>query len=343
MNQIQKIKDLKEKDNIESLYLVKEKFVGVGKNGKLYLSVILGDNSGSIDGRVWERVEEMASGFNVGDIVFIKGVIQVFQERKQLIIHRLTRVDEVEISLDEFMMKSHLNPNDMLVELIQIVKTVKNSKIQQLILSTLEDQEIAPKLLKSAAAKSVHHAWVGGLLEHILSMTKLVISIGDSYPFLNKDLLIFGSIFHDIGKVWELSSGRVVAYTDVGRLLGHMQLACELIDKKSQRILGFPEDLRIILKHIILSHHGKPEYGSPKRPKFLEALVVAMVDDLDSKVSSIHKFILNERHSVLTVAESTQSSDSTLAMHTEKNMSWSKYNELYERYFLLEDMSEKFN
>lgn len=341
MSHIQKIKDLKEKDPVESLYLVKEKYVGVGKNGKLFLSIILGDNTGNIDGRVWERVDEIASEFKVGDIVMIKGAVQVFQDRKQLIIHRVTKVDDVGVSMDEFLIYSQKNPNDMMVELIQIVKSVKNTMIQQLLLSTLEDQEIRSKLLKAPAAKTVHHAWIGGLLEHMLSMTQMVILIGGHYPFLNRDLLIFGSVFHDIGKIWELSYGRATSYTDAGRLVGHIELGCELIEKKSQRILGFSEELKLLLKHIVLSHHGKLEFGSPKRPKFMEALIVSMVDELDSRVSSIHQFIKEERQSV---TQATSVLEAAEGESDQRNgYAWSKYHEMYERYFLLEDLNEKFN
>ena len=145
--------------------------------------------------------------------------------------------------------------------------------------------------------------------------------MGTHYAFLNRDLLLFGAIFHDIGKIWELSYDNGISYTDRGRLIGHMQIACELIDKKSARILGFNEELRDICKHIILSHHGKLEYGSPKRPKFLEAMVVAMVDDFDSKVATLKTVIDNERGS---------------------GEKWSRYNELFDRYFLLDDLNEKF-
>ncbi|MNT59684.1 3'-5' exoribonuclease YhaM [compost metagenome] len=138
---------------------------------------------------------------------------------------------------------------------------------------------------------------------------------------MNRDLLLFGGIFHDIGKIWELSYDSHIAYTDRGRLLGHMEMACELIDKKAARILGFSDELRDICKHIILSHHGKLEYGSPKRPKFLEALVVAMVDDFDSKVSTVHSLITEERGS---------------------GEKWSRYSDLFDRYFLLDDLNEKF-
>lgn len=318
----QSIQSLKDKDAVDSLYLVKEKTVAVGKNGRPFMGLQLGDSTGSIDGRLWDRVDELSREFEVGDVLRVKGQVQLFQNRKQLIVHRLERVDSATVNFEDFIPKASKNVEDMLVELLQMVRTMKNDHLRQLVLDTLEDPEIRPMILKAPAAKSIHHAWLGGLLEHILSICKIMDFMGAHYPFLNRDLLIFGGIFHDIGKLWELSYDNGISYTDRGRLIGHMQIACELIDKKASRILGFNEELRDICKHIILSHHGKLEYGSPKRPKFLEAMVVAMVDDFDSKVSTLKSVIEAERGS---------------------GEKWSRYNELFDRYFLLEDLKEKLN
>ncbi|WP_415063372.1 3'-5' exoribonuclease YhaM family protein [Bdellovibrio sp.] len=317
----QTIQSLQDKASVDSLFLVKEKHVAVGKNGRPFMGLQLGDATGTIDARLWDRVDELAREFEVGDILRIKGLVQLFQNRKQLIVHKLERIDSSTVNFEEFIPQASKNVDDMLVELLQMVRTMKNDHLRQLVLDTLEDPEIRPMLLKAPAAKSIHHAWLGGLLEHILSICKIMDFMGTHYPFLNRDLLLFGGIFHDIGKLWELSYDNGISYTDRGRLVGHMQIACELIDKKASRILGFNEELRDICKHIILSHHGKLEYGSPKRPKFLEAMVVAMVDDFDSKVSTLKTVIDSERGS---------------------GEKWSRYSDLFDRYFLLEDLNEKF-
>ncbi len=318
----QQIKNLKDKDNVDSLFLVREKNVGMGKNGRAFMSIQLGDQSGSIDARVWDRVEELAREFENGDIIKVKGQVQLFQNRKQLVVHRIEKVDASTVQFENFLPKTARSSEDMMAELYVLVKSIQNDFIRQLITDTLEDPEIRPLVMRAPAAKSIHHAWIGGLLEHMLSIMKIMDFMGTHYSFLNKDLLYFGAIFHDIGKVWELSYDNGINYTDRGRLLGHMQMACELIDKKSSRILGFPEELRDICKHIILSHHGKLEYGSPKRPKFLEAMVVAMVDDFDSKVATVQTIINDERNA---------------------GGKWSRYNDLFDRYFLLDDMKEKFS
>lgn len=316
----QTVQNLKDKDSVDAMFLVKEKNVGVGKNGRSFMVLQLGDNTGTIEGRLWDRVDELTREFELGDVIKVKGQVQLFQNRKQLIVHRLERVAPEQVNFEDFMPKASKDSEDMLVELLQMVRSMKNDHLRQLILDTLEDPEIKPMVLRAPAAKSIHHAWIGGLLEHILSICRIMDFMGKHYPFLNRDLLLFGAIFHDIGKLWELSYENGISYTDRGRLIGHMQIACELVDKKASRILGFTEELRDICKHIILSHHGKLEYGSPKRPKFMEAMVIAMVDDFDSKVSTLKTILDNERAS---------------------GEKWSRYNELFDRYFLLDDMNEK--
>jgi len=317
----QTILSLQDKDNADALFLVKEKNVGMGKNGRPFMVLQIGDSTGSMEARLWDRVDELSREFEIGDIVKIKGQVQLFQNRKQLIIHRLERMDPAQFNFEDFIPKASRDAEDMLAELTQLVRTMRNDHLRQLILDTLEDAEIRTHILRAPAAKSIHHAWIGGLLEHILSICKIMDFMGRHYTFLNRDLLLFGAIFHDIGKIWELSYENGIAYTDRGRLVGHMQIACELIDKKSSRILGFSEELRDICKHIILSHHGKLEYGSPKRPKFLEAMVVAMIDDFDSKVATVKTWIDGERGS---------------------GEKWSRYSDLFDRYFLLDDLNEKF-
>ncbi|MBC7370343.1 MAG: HD domain-containing protein [Bdellovibrionaceae bacterium] len=317
----QTVRALQDKDTVDAVFLVKEKTVGFGKNGRPFMSLVLGDLSGAIDGRLWDRVEELNKEFDAGDVIKVKGLVQLFQNRKQLIIHRIEKTEPGTFSADDFIPVSNKNTDDMFAELMIVVRSMKSDHLRQLTLDVIEDPEIKPMFMQAPAAKTIHHAWRGGLLEHVLSICKILDFMAGHYNFLNRDLLIFGGIFHDIGKVWELSYGDSVSYTDKGRLLGHMMLACELVDKKASKILGFSEELKDMCKHIILSHHGRLEYGSPKRPKFMEAVLVAMVDDLDSKMNTIQTFI-----------------------ETERNVSdkWSRYNELFDRYFLLDNLKDRF-
>ncbi len=317
------IRQLADKDSIlERPFLVKDKIKGMGKNGRAFISLLIGDKTGHIDARIWDRVDELSELFEAGEIVVIKGQVQVYAGRKQIIIHKLEKPSVDAFNTDDFVIEGNkVDAFACYSEIIGLVNQIQSPPIKQILLDSLNDEEIKTLLLKSAAAKTIHHAWSGGLVEHIVSICKLMKMISSHYTFLNYDLLIFGAIFHDLGKIWELEIDKSsIQYTHKGRLLGHMQLACELVDKKSSRILGFPEDLKDILKHIILSHHGRLDYGSPKRPKFAEALVVAMIDDLDSKINTVQTFIENERQT---------------------GESWSRYNENFERYFLLENLKDR--
>ncbi len=314
------IRSLADKEAInDRVFLVKDKVKGMGKNGRAFLSLLIGDKTGHIDARVWDRVEEIADAFEIGDIILVKGQVQIYLGRKQIIVHKVEKASEDQYKKEDFTTEDRkIDHHALYSELIQIVNQVESAPIRQLLLDSLQDEEIKPLVLKAPAAKTIHHAHRGGLLEHVISICRLMKSISSHYAFLNQDLLIFGAIFHDLGKVWELDIQKdQIQYSHKGRLLGHMQLACELIDKKAGRILGFPEDLREIMKHIVLSHHGKLEYGSPVRPYFMEAFMVAMIDDLDSKVDTIQGFIESERQT---------------------GESWSRYNEHFERYFFLDNL-----
>lgn len=324
MNVENDIKKLSDKDHVnERVFLVKDKTTGVGKNGKLFLTVLLGDKSGQIDAKLWDNVDTLNSLFEIGDLVRIKGIVQIYNQKKQLVIHRLENAASLNLNKEDFIVETEkIDTSILYMKLLSIVNEINSPAIKQLCLDCLQDDEIKPKLLIAPAAKVVHHAQRGGLLKHIVSICQIMEFMSKHYSFLNKDLLIFGALFHDLGKIWELeiTPQDQIFYTEKGQLLGHMNLACELIDRKSQLILGFPEDLKTILKHIILSHHGKIEYGSPKLPMFPEALVVAMVDDFDSKVDQMHGFLNQER------------------LSGEK---WSRYNEYFERYFYLEELKGK--
>lgn len=314
------IKSLNDRDAItDRAFLVKDKVKGVGKNGRSFLSLLIGDKTGHIDARVWDRVDEISEIFETGDVILVKGQVQVYLGRKQVIIHKLDKPDQALYVKDDFVIEDvKLDVHALYSELMSIVNSVQAPPIRQILTDSLQDEEIKKLLLQAPAAKSIHHAKRGGLLEHIVSICKVMKLIAGHYQYLNEDLLIFGAVFHDLGKVWELEINREqIQYSHKGRLLGHMQLACELIDRKSQRILGFPEDLREILKHIVLSHHGKLEYGSPVRPYIMEAFVVASIDELDSKMDTMFNFIKGER---------------------ETGESWSRYSEHFDRYFFLENL-----
>jgi 3'-5' exoribonuclease len=312
------VRDLRDKQTVNTLFLAKDKAVLVGKNGKTYVSLSLTDASGAVDARVWDNVEAVGNAFESGDIVRVKGVVQLFQNRRQIVVHKLEKADASEVRLADFLSASRRDPQEMLAQLVSVAESMSDTRIRQLTLDCLNDPEVRPRLLTAPAAKSIHHAYVGGLLEHVLSICGVMKALAAHYSTggvsLNLDYLLFGAIFHDLGKIWELEVDGGIAYTDKGKLLGHMVLSVELIERKASRILGFPDETKDLLKHIVLSHHGKLEYGSPKTPMFLEAFVVAAIDDLDSKIACIDQFIRSESAS---------------------GERWSRYNTLFERHFFL--------
>jgi 3'-5' exoribonuclease len=323
-SEIKPIKQFNDKDAVsDRIFIVKDKTYGTGKNGRSFLSLLAGDRTGHIDCRVWDNVEELNQVFQIGDFVKIKGAVQVYNQRKQLVVHKLENVNDLNLNKTDYVIEGlKKDVSSLFAELHTFVQKIESNYIKQLCLDCLNDEDIKKLILNAPAAKTIHHAVRGGLLDHIVSICKLMDFMGSHYKNLNKDLLFFGAIFHDLGKIWELeiNTNDQVSYTASGQLLGHMYLSCELVEKKSQKILGFPDDLRMILKHIILGHHGKIEYGSPKLPMFPEAFIVAMIDELDSKIDQVMSFVQAERGS---------------------GESWSRYHENLERYFYLEDLKGK--
>lgn len=311
------IRDLREKEVVTSYFLALDKNKGSDRNGKNFLSVNLVDASGSINGRAFDKVDEHAGQFEAGDVVKVKGFVQLFQGRRQIILHEIFKVDSSQVPLKDLVAQSGGDPEKNWEELARIGATLEDPFIRQLVVKTLEHPEIKPLLLKTPAAKTIHHAYMGGLLEHIVSITRVMESIHSHYKFLNRDLLIFGAIFHDIGKIWELAVTDGIHYTDRGRLVGHMALACEWMDKLAQTIPQFPLETMDALKHIVLSHHGKLEYGSPKLPMFPEAFVVSMIDDLDSKMNTLYHFMKSEVEGAA------------------RPESWTHYNQQFDRYLYL--------
>lgn len=293
------VSELTDKMAVESVFLIREKHFGTGKNGKNFLTLQLGDRTGSVDSRVWENAEAIQLIYQQGDVARVKGVIQVFQGRLQLIVHKMEKIDLAEVEADLLIAASRRSAEVMESELHALVDKLEAGPVRTILIKTLNEPEVRTRLRTHPAAKTIHHAYRSGLLEHILSIAKLMNLIHAHYEsdgvLMDRSLLVFGAIFHDIGKLWELDGEGPYGYTDRGRLLGHMSIAVELIEKNSVEIDGMTDRLKDKLKHIILSHHGRLEYGSPKEPMFLEAMVVAMIDDFDSKVNSIHHFVEGER------------------------------------------------
>jgi 3'-5' exoribonuclease len=285
------INQISENNFVEGIFWVKEKAMPTTRTGTPYLRVRLSDRTGEIEGRIWDGVEEFADLFEREDFIRIKAQATSYQDQVQLNIKSLTKAEREEVSLEDFLPASERDPEEMLAELIGIAKGIENDHLKKLVMSFLKDEEFTTPFKRAPGAKRLHHACLGGLLEHTLSVVRLIQEIKGHYEGINHDLLLAGGILHDIGKVHELSYDIAFDYTDEGRLVGHIVMGTQMVEERIAQIKGFPKELAMLMKHLMISHHGQYEWGSPKRPKTLEANILYYLDDLDAKVNGIQEFI----------------------------------------------------
>jgi 3'-5' exoribonuclease len=246
---------------------------------------------------MWDNVTEVLDQFERDDFVKVKGLVQIHQSRPQLTVHKIRRMEDGEIELVDYFPCSQRDPDEMWRELLGIVAGVGNHHVRMLLESFLGDADVAARYRRAPAAKSIHHAYLGGLLEHVLSLCNLSRSVAAHYPDIDVDLLIAGAVLHDIGKIYELTYDRGFAYSDEGQLLGHIPMAFRMIGDRIRDLPGFPERLRTLIEHIVLSHHGHLEFGSPKVPQFAEAMLFHYLDDLDSKMECMRSMLEHDRQS----------------------------------------------
>jgi 3'-5' exoribonuclease len=289
------VREIKENSLVESIFLVKEKSMGLTRDGNSYLSLRLLDKTGEIKGRVWDNAEVSAKLFEKDDFVKIKSRAVNYQGAIQLNITEINRYSENEVMIKDFLPESKRDTGEIFDELKEVVEQIKDPYLKRLLDLFFTDGDLIEKFKKAPAAKGLHHCYLGGLIEHTLSVVRLIQDVTKRYRGINADLLIAGGILHDIGKVHELSYSRSFDYTDKGRLLGHIMLGIEMVEEKIRQIQGFPGELSMLLKHLIISHHGKYEYESPKRPMTIEALILYYLDDLDAKVENMQSFIEKDR------------------------------------------------
>lgn len=278
------IADMQEGERVKGTYLVRTKNLAVTRAGKPFLTVKLGDRSGEIDAKVWEQADRVAQEFSKGDFLQVAGQVTEYNGKLQMSIHSLSRVEDQNIDPADFLPASLRDPAEMWTELMTALGKVQDPDYGQLLKTIYDDQTLAEKMRRAPAAKGMHHAYLGGLLEHTLSLFQLGERVAPHYPEINRDLLRTGILLHDLGKVEELTYLRGFDYSDRGRLLGHISIELEWISGTIRSMTAFPEEKAVLLKHLLLSHHGKEEFGSPVKPMTLEALVLHMLDDLDAKV-----------------------------------------------------------
>ncbi len=303
--------NIKSGEKVCDSFLVTEKNLAFSQKGAPYLNVRLKDKTGELDGKVWDNAQEWDKAFKKGDIVRIESRSASYKNNVQLSIMTVKKLTDEEVHLDDYLPAARKSGEEMLAALMSLVESVHTPPLKALLAAFFQDDEIVALFQKAPAAKGFHHVYLGGLLEHTLSVTRLLDMVVAHYTGVDRDLLLTGGILHDIGKIYEFSYGRLIDYTDAGRLVGHIVMGAEMVDKKIDGLEDFPPHLAMKLRHIILSHHGDLEYGSPKRPKTLEALMVHFMDDLDAKVNAFQEFI---------------------AASPDDETDWTPYHRLLERY-----------
>ena len=295
---------------VSGIYLCKHKQAAVTKNGKPYENVILQDKTGTIDAKIWDPNSLGIDDFETLDYIEIMGDVTNFAGALQLNIKRAIKVPEGEYDPTDYLPVSKCDIDEMYGELMAIIKTIQNPYLSRLLeLFFVEDEAFIKRFRFNSAAKTVHHGFVGGLLEHTLSVTKNCDYFAETYPILNRDLIVSAAIFHDIGKLEELSTFPENDYTDEGQLLGHIMIGAEMVGERIRTIPGFPKGTANELKHCILAHHGELEYGSPKKPALAEALALSFADNIDAKMETIREIF---------------------ASVPENNLEWQGYNRLLE-------------
>lgn len=308
---MQTIASLKEGDWVDEIYLVTSKQVATAKNGVIYLSLKLADKTGEIDGKLWDNAEDAAGKFQRDDFIRVKGIATNYQGAMQIKMKSLEKVDDAKVDPSNFIQSSSRNPDELERDLKAACAGVRNTHLRRLLNAFFDDAKFMDAFKRAPAAKTLHHNYIGGLIEHVTELINLCKDVARHFPSIDTDLLIVGAFIHDIGKVKELSVRKSIEYTTEGRLIGHISLGCEMLSGKIASIPGFPEETAMLLKHIILSHHGEYEFGSPKRPKIQEAVIIHYLDDLAAKLNNFQ---------------------STLKKENVGEGEWTSYSKMYDRY-----------
>ncbi len=309
-----KIADIKENQAVDMLLLVRRKNLARSRNGKDYLNLKLGDRSGELAAFLWDDAERAGAALKEGDCVHIRGRSQIFNDNLQLTLNFI-ELWQGQIDPRNFLPHTDKHIPTLERELCQIIVDIRDPWLKRLAEAFfVKDQEFAKAFALAPAAKAMHHAWLGGLLEHTLGVARLALKVTPLYPQINLDLVLTGALLHDIGKIHELTYERSLDYSTCGRLLGHIMIGVRMIQEKATSLKGFPATTLMLLEHLILSHHGVYEYGSPKRPKTQEAILLNFIDDLDAKVTAVN---------------------SHMSASNNSEIEWSDYHRLFGRAFYL--------
>jgi 3'-5' exoribonuclease len=309
------IGSIKAGDSVNDIFILSDKALAQKRDGNNFLNITLSDKTGSIKGVMWDNIDETVTGITSGNFVNIRGNISEYKGTLQLIVKSISQVSSDSVNPSDFLPATSRNIDDMFINILKITGSIETVYLKELFDKFWNDDEFVSKFKTAPAAKKMHHAYIGGLLEHSLSMAilanKIVNHYKEYYKGLNKDMLIAGAILHDIGKIREFDYKYSIDYSDQGRMLSHIVIGIEMIDEKLRKIKDFPEEQALLLKHMIVSHHGVREFGSPEPPKTIEAVLLNYIDEIDSKLNGIREFIASE----------------------DPDETWTSYHRLLERHF----------
>ena len=305
------ITDIRAGDRVDDIFVLSEKILSQKKDGNNFLNVTLSDKTGTIKGVVWDNVDQIAAGITSGDFAHVNGSVSDYRGTLQVVIKNMEPFSPDRVDPSDFLPKTSRDIEGMFERLVKRMDSITTDYLKALIDAFFKDKEFVNKFKTAPAGKKMHHAYIGGLLEHTLSMVSLADKIAGHYSGIDRDLLLSGAILHDIGKIDEFEYQFKIDYSDKGRLLNHIVIGIEMVDDKLSGIEHFPEDQMLLLKHLIVSHHGTREFGSPEPPKTIEAVLLNYIDEIDSKVNAIRDFIASE----------------------DPDETWTSYHRLLERHF----------
>ena len=298
-------------EKLDDIFILSEKSMSQKKDGNNFLNITLGDKTGRIKGVIWDDVDRISQRTSQGDFVHAQGSVSDYKGVLQAVIKGMEPVLPEDVEPADYLPATDRNIESMFERLLQVAATIKTGCLKELFKAFWNDKEFVNKFKTAPAAKKMHHAYIGGLLEHTLSIALLADKVAGHYSGIDRDLLVSGAILHDIGKILEFDYKTSIDYSDQGRLLNHIVIGLEMLDEKIKSVKNFPEEKALLLKHMIVSHHGQREFGSPEPPKTIEAVLLNYIDDIDSKVNGIREFM--------------KSGD--------ENETWTSYHRLLGRYF----------
>ena len=305
------IKDIRAGDLVDDIFVLSEKSMAQKRDGNNFLNITVSDKTGNIKGVIWDRVDDISAGTASGDFVQVHGTVSEYKGILQLVVKKMASIPADSVNPSDFLPATRRDIDKMFLRLLKITASIEAGHLKKLFETFFNDMDFVRKFKNAPAAKKMHHAYIGGLLEHTLSMALLADRIAGHYSGVDRDLLLAGTILHDIGKIREFNYKYSIDYSDEGRLLSHIVIGILMLEEKLKEVEDFPQEQAVLLRHMIVSHHGTREFGSPEPPKTIEAVLLNYIDEIDAKVKGIRDFMATE----------------------DPNESWTSYHRLLGRHF----------